>query len=67
VSRICQQAKGEFAAFSVKDLSKLRIDYLFLDGTNFRFHEHSPPEPVLCLGHRDRRQAPPRRSRRGQL
>jgi len=34
VSRIC--------------LSKLRIDYLFLDGTNFRFHEHSPAEPVLC-------------------
>ena len=30
------------------DLSKLRIDYLFLDGTNFRFHEHSPAEPVLC-------------------
>jgi len=48
VSRICQQVKDEFAAFSVKDLSKLRIDYLFLDGTNFRFHEHSPAEPVLC-------------------
>jgi transposase-like protein len=48
VSRICQQVKDEFAEFSVKDLSKLRIDYLFLDGTNFRFHEHSPAEPVLC-------------------
>jgi transposase-like protein len=48
VSRICQQVKDEFAAFSVKDLSRLRIDYLFLDGTNFRFHEHSPAEPVLC-------------------
>jgi transposase-like protein len=48
VSRICQQVKDEFAAFSTKDLSKLRIDYLFLDGTNFRFHEHSPAEPVLC-------------------
>ena len=47
VSRICQQVKDEFAAFSVKDLSKLRIDYLFLDGTNFRFHEHSPAEPAL--------------------
>ena len=48
VARICQQVKDEFAAFSVKDLSRLRIDYLFLDGTNFRFHEHSPAEPVLC-------------------
>jgi transposase-like protein len=35
VSRICQQAKDDFAAFSVKKLSKLRIDYLFLDGTSF--------------------------------
>ncbi len=42
VSRICQQVKDEFAAFATMDLSKLRIDYLFLDGTNFRFHEHSP-------------------------
>ena len=48
VSRICQQVKDEFAAFSTKNLSRLRIDYLFLDGTNFRFHEHSPAEPVLC-------------------
>ena len=48
VSRICQQVKDEFAAFATMDLSKVRIDYLFLDGTNFRFHEHSPAEPVLC-------------------
>jgi hypothetical protein len=40
--------KDEFAAFSTKDLPRLRIDYLFLDGTSFRFHEHSPAEPVLC-------------------
>ena len=48
VSRICQQIKDEFAAFVERDLSGLRLDYLFLDGTNFRFHEHSPAEPVLC-------------------
>lgn len=48
VSRICQQIKEEFSAFAVRDLSGLRLDYLFLDGTNFRFHEHSPAEPVLC-------------------
>jgi transposase-like protein len=48
VSRICQQVKDEFAAFSVRDLSALHLDYLFVDGTNFKFHEHSPAEPVLC-------------------
>ena len=48
VSRICQQVKDEFNSFQGADLSRLRLDYLFLDGTNFRFHEHSPAEPVLC-------------------
>ena len=48
VSRICQQIKDEFAAFTSRDLSGLRLDYLFVDGTNFKFHEHSPAEPVLC-------------------
>jgi putative transposase len=47
VSRICQQVKDDFNVFSNQDLSRLRLDYLFLDGTNFRFHEHSPAEPVL--------------------
>jgi putative transposase len=48
VSRICQQIKDEFEAFAARDLSGLKLDYLFLDGTNFKFHEHSPVEPVLC-------------------
>jgi len=48
VSRICQQIKDEFAVFAACDLSALRLDYLFLDGSNFKFHEHSPAEPVLC-------------------
>jgi putative transposase len=48
VSRICQEIKDEFTAFAASDLSSFRLDYLFLDGTNFKFHEHSPAEPVLC-------------------
>ena len=48
VSRICQQVKEDFESFAERDLSGLRLDYLFLDGTNFKFHEHSPSEPVLC-------------------
>jgi putative transposase len=47
VSRICAQLKDDFAAFAARDLSGLRLDYLFLDGTNFRFHPHAPAEPVL--------------------
>ena len=48
VSRICQQIKDDFAAFAERELCDMRLDYLFLDGSNFRFHEHSPAEPVLC-------------------
>lgn len=47
ISRICQEIKDEFTAFSTSDLSAHRIDYLFLDGTNFKMHEHAPAEPVL--------------------
>jgi len=47
VSRICRQIQDEFAAFSGRDLSPVRFDYLFLDGTNFKMHEHAPAEPVL--------------------
>jgi transposase-like protein len=42
------EVKDEFAGFTARDLSRIRLDFLFLDGTNFRFHEHSPAEPVLC-------------------
>jgi putative transposase len=48
VSRICQQVKDDFTAFAERDLSGIGLDYLFLDGSNFKFHEHSPAEPVLC-------------------
>jgi transposase-like protein len=39
--------KHEFARFSENDLSKLRLDYLYLDGVNFKMHEHARPEPVI--------------------
>gem|GEM_PF-3047823 len=48
VSRTCQQVKDEFSSFAQRDLSALRLDYLFLDGSNFKFHKHSPAEAVLC-------------------
>ena len=48
VSRICQQVKADFARFAETDLSGLLLDYLFLDGSNFKMHEHARAEPVLC-------------------
>jgi transposase-like protein len=47
VSRICAELKEQFARFCDRDLSGLRLDYLYLDGANFKMHEHARPEPVL--------------------
>jgi len=48
VSVICQQIRTEFDAWRTRDLSGLRIDYLYLDGSHFRMHPNSPAEPVLA-------------------
>ncbi len=48
VSRICEAIKVEFDAWRCRDLSGVTLDYLFLDGSHFKFHPGSPAEPVLC-------------------
>ncbi|MGH9291721.1 MAG: IS256 family transposase [Acidimicrobiales bacterium] len=48
VSRICEAIKDEFEVWSKRDLSDLRLDYLFLDGSHFKFHEGAASEPVLA-------------------
>ena len=48
VSRICEAIKGEFDAWRTRDLSDVSLDYLFLDGSHFKFHPGAPAEPVLC-------------------
>jgi putative transposase len=48
VSRICEAIKDEFEAWSERDLSGLELDYLFLDGSHFKFHEGAASEPVLA-------------------
>jgi len=48
VSRICEAIKVEFEAWRCRDLSDVHLDYLFLDGSHFKFHPGSPAEPVLC-------------------
>jgi putative transposase len=48
VSRICQRLKDEFQAWRTRDLSGVRLDYLFLDGSHFKMHPGAPAEPVLA-------------------
>jgi transposase-like protein len=48
VSRICQQVRAEFDAWKRRDLSGVRLDYLFLDGSHFKMHPGAPAEPVLA-------------------
>jgi putative transposase len=48
VSRICQRIGEEFAAWRARDLSAVRLDYLFLDASHFKMHPGAPAEPVLA-------------------
>ena len=47
VSRICQQISEEFTAWSTPSLAGIELDYLYLDGTCFRYHPGARAEPVL--------------------
>jgi putative transposase len=47
VSRVCQAIKDEFRAFKARDLSGVELEYLFLDGSHFKFHQGAKAEPVL--------------------
>jgi putative transposase len=48
VSRICSAIGVEFAAWRTRDLSGVRLDYLFLDASHFKMHPGAPAEPVLA-------------------
>jgi putative transposase len=47
VSRICQRLRAEFDAWKRRDLTGVRIDYLYLDGSFFKLHPKAKAEPVL--------------------
>jgi putative transposase len=47
VSRICQRLRTEFDAWKRRDLTGVRIDYLYLDGSFFKMHPKARAEPVL--------------------
>lgn len=47
VSRVCQAVKDEFDAFKGRSLAEVELEYLFLDGSHFRYHAGAKAEPVL--------------------
>jgi putative transposase len=48
VSRICAAIGEEFAAWRTRELSRVRLDYLFLDASHFKMHPGAPAEPILA-------------------
>ena len=47
VSRICEAISTEFTAWSARSLAEVELDYLYLDGTCFRYHPGARAEPIL--------------------
>ncbi|MHB1534639.1 MAG: IS256 family transposase [Acidimicrobiales bacterium] len=48
VSRVCEAIKDEFDAWKTRRLDDVHLEYLFLDGSHFRYHEGARAEPVLA-------------------
>ena len=47
-SRICQRLRAEFDAWKRRDLSKVKLDYHYVDGSFFKMHPKAKAEPVLA-------------------
>ncbi|MDA3665016.1 IS256 family transposase, partial [Mycobacterium xenopi] len=48
VSRICEDIRDQFEAWSRRRLDDIELDYLFLDGSHFKYHANASAEPVLA-------------------
>ena len=48
VSRICAEIKAQLQAWSARRLDDVELDYLFLDGSHFKYHANASAEPVLA-------------------
>ncbi len=48
VSRICTEIKEQFETWCQRGLDAVELDYLFLDGSHFRYHANAAAEPVLA-------------------
>ena len=48
VSRVCEDIATQFEAWSARRLDEVELDYLFLDGSHFKYHANASAEPVLA-------------------
>ena len=48
VSRICTDIKEQFDTWCRRRLDDVELDYLFLDGSHFKYHANAAAEPVLA-------------------
>jgi transposase-like protein len=48
VSRVCEEIATQFEAWSQRRLDEVELDYLFLDGSHFKYHANASAEPVLA-------------------
>jgi putative transposase len=48
VSRICGEIKTQFEQWSARRLDDVQLDYLFLDGSYFKYHANAAAEPVFA-------------------
>ena len=48
VSRVCEQIKTQFDTWCARRLDEVKLDYLFLDGSHFKYHANCGAEPVLA-------------------
>jgi transposase-like protein len=48
VSRVCEAIKDEFDTWKRRSLADVALEYLYLDGSHFRYHDGARAEPVLA-------------------
>ena len=48
VSRVCEEIQAQFQAWSARRLDDVELNYLFLDGSHFKYHANASAEPVLA-------------------
>ena len=48
VSRVCEQIKTQFDTWCARRLDEVKLDYLFRDGSHFKYHANCGAKPVLA-------------------
>ncbi len=48
VAKVCEAIKDEFERWKHRRLDDVNLEYLYLDGSNFKYHDGARSEPVLA-------------------